>query len=63
MTHCMVRLRFRLHDDTAADDVAIARLPEVLMAVWQGGELHVALWIPVPMACRKVNAELGFQTG
>ncbi|MEU0469376.1 PRD domain-containing protein [Amycolatopsis sp. NPDC006131] len=49
--------------DTAADDVAIARLPEVLMAVWQGGELHVALWIPVPMACRKVNAELGFQTG
>lgn len=43
LTHCYSRLRFVLHDDDAADDDALNDLPDVAIAVRQGGQLHVAL--------------------
>lgn len=42
LTHCFVRLRFRLRDAAAADLDALGAHPEVAFAVWQADELHVA---------------------
>lgn len=50
LTHCFVRLRFVLHDDTLADDQALQALPEVLLVVRQAGQLQLALRVPVPAA-------------
>ena len=43
LTHCWARLRFTLHDDSAADEAGLAGLPGVLMVVRQSGQLQVAL--------------------
>ena len=42
LTHCFVRLRFRLRDPAAADIDALRAHPLVAFIVWQGDELHVA---------------------
>lgn len=42
LTHCFVRLRFRLRDPEAADLDALRAHPLVALAVWQAGELHIA---------------------
>ena len=42
LTHCFVRLRFRLRDPGAADIEAISAHPLVALAVWQLDELHIA---------------------
>ncbi|MHB9863689.1 PTS transporter subunit EIIB [Streptomyces sp. YIM S03343] len=42
LTHCFVRLRFRLRDAEAADLDALGAHPLVAFAVWQAGELHIA---------------------
>jgi phosphotransferase system IIB component len=42
LTHCWARLRFTLHDDTAADDHALEALPGVVMVLRRGGQLQVA---------------------
>lgn len=43
LTHCYSRLRFTLRDDAAADEATLGALPEVVIVVRQGGQLHVAL--------------------
>ncbi|AXE86595.1 PTS transporter subunit EIIB [Streptomyces sp. Go-475] len=42
LTHCFVRLRFRLRDPAAADLDALATHPLVAFTVWQADELHIA---------------------
>ncbi|MEU1513839.1 PTS transporter subunit EIIB [Streptomyces sp. NPDC005811] len=42
LTHCFVRLRFRLSDPSAADLDALGAHPLVAFVVWQADELHVA---------------------
>lgn len=42
LTHCFVRLRFRLLDPAAADLDALRAHPLVAFAVWQADELHIA---------------------
>ncbi|WP_416979657.1 PTS transporter subunit EIIB [Streptomyces sp. T028] len=42
LTHCFVRLRFRLRDPEAADIEALTAHPAVAYAVWQLDELHIA---------------------
>jgi hypothetical protein len=42
LTHCFVRLRFRLRDPAAADIDALRAHPLVALAVWQLDELHIA---------------------
>ncbi|TQE20290.1 PTS glucose/sucrose transporter subunit IIB [Streptomyces ipomoeae] len=58
LTHCMARLRFVLHDDTLADDQAIEALPEVLVVVRQGGQLQLAVTVPVTVAHAEVLRHL-----
>ncbi|MFE9453972.1 PTS transporter subunit EIIB [Streptomyces sp. NPDC006739] len=57
-THCLVRLRFVLHDDSLADDAALQELPEVVVVVRQGGQLQLALTFPVPVAHAEVARHL-----
>ncbi|MGW1712568.1 PTS glucose/sucrose transporter subunit IIB [Streptomyces sp. NPDC002156] len=59
LTHCMARLRFVLHDDTLADEKALEALPEVVIVVRQGGQLQLALTVPVPTAHAEVLRHLG----
>ncbi|AXG76612.1 PTS transporter subunit EIIB [Streptomyces paludis] len=42
LTHCFVRLRFRLSDPDATDLDALRAHPLVAFAVWQADELHIA---------------------
>ncbi|MFF5367404.1 PTS transporter subunit EIIB [Streptomyces sp. NPDC013187] len=42
LTHCFVRLRFRLRDPAAADIDALRAHPLVAFTAWQMDELHVA---------------------
>jgi phosphotransferase system IIB component len=42
LTHCFVRLRFRLLDPAAADIDALRAHPLVAFIAWQADELHVA---------------------
>ncbi|GKQ39418.1 PTS transporter subunit EIIB [Streptomyces sp. A012304] len=42
LTHCFVRLRFRLRDPAAADIDALRAHPLVAFITWQADELHVA---------------------
>ncbi|MEU6539956.1 PTS transporter subunit EIIB [Streptomyces sp. NPDC047000] len=42
LTHCFVRLRFRLRDPAAADLDTLRAHPLVALAVWQADELHIA---------------------
>ncbi|NNN36696.1 PTS transporter subunit EIIB [Streptomyces sp. S3(2020)] len=42
LTHCFVRLRFRLRDPQAADIETLSAHPLVAFAAWQLDELHVA---------------------
>jgi phosphotransferase system IIB component len=58
LTHCMVRLRFVLHDPALADDAALEALPDVLLVVRQSGQLQLALSVPVTTAYREVRAVL-----
>ncbi|MGC0372984.1 PTS transporter subunit EIIB [Streptomyces sp. SAI-229] len=59
LTHCLVRLRFVLLDDTVADDDALERLPEVAIVVRQSGQLQLALNVPVSLAYAAVRQRLG----
>ncbi|MET9565187.1 PTS transporter subunit EIIB [Streptomyces tauricus] len=59
LTHCLVRLRFVLLDDTVADDDALKRLPEVAIVVRQSGQLQLALKVPVSLAYVAVRQHLG----
>ncbi|HEY3438139.1 MAG TPA: PTS transporter subunit EIIB [Actinotalea sp.] len=59
LTHCYSRLRFSLHDDGAADEAGLGALPEVVMALRQGGKLHVALRSRVVPVHDAVAARLG----
>ncbi len=43
LTRCWARLRFELRDPDLVDQVAVAALPEVLIAVHQSGQYQVAL--------------------
>ncbi len=58
LTHCLVRLRYVLHDDSLADDEALQELPEVVVVVRQGGQLQLALTFPVPAAHAEVARHL-----
>ncbi|MCG7202274.1 PTS transporter subunit EIIB [Streptomyces arenae] len=42
LTHCFVRLRFRLRDPAAADIETLTAHSVVAYAVWQLDELHIA---------------------
>ncbi|MET8976320.1 PTS transporter subunit EIIB [Streptomyces sp. NPDC004539] len=42
LTHCFVRLRFRLRDPAAADVETLTAHPVVAYATWQLDELHIA---------------------
>ncbi|MEU9456604.1 PTS transporter subunit EIIB [Streptomyces sp. NPDC048277] len=42
LTHCFVRLRFRLRDPALADVEALTAHPLVAFAAWQLDELHIA---------------------
>ena len=42
LTHCFVRLRFRLRDPAAADIDALRAHPLVAFTAWQADELHIA---------------------
>lgn len=42
-TRCWARLRFELHDPSLVDEERVAALPEVAIAVHQGGQYQIAL--------------------
>ncbi|MEU3935937.1 PTS transporter subunit EIIB [Streptomyces sp. NPDC029044] len=42
LTHCFVRLRFRLRDPAAVDIDALRAHPLVAFTAWQADELHIA---------------------
>lgn len=58
VTRCMVRLRFVLRDPDLADDDALAALDGVLLVVRQGGQLQLALAVPLTEVHRDVRALL-----
>ena len=43
LTHCISRLRFRLHDKALVDEARLRALPDVVTTMYRADELHVAI--------------------
>ena len=61
--HCITRVRFRLKDESKADDEAVKNLEGVISVVHGGGEYMTVIGDAVEEVYDAVCAQLGTQNG
>lgn len=59
LTHCITRLRFKLVDESLADDDAISKADGVVTLVKSGGQYQVVIGNHVADVYADVNEQLG----
>ena len=59
LTHCVTRLRFKLHDESKANDEAIKQMDDVVTLMKSGGQYQVVIGNHVPEVYEDVCALIG----
>lgn len=60
VTHCITRLRFKLKDESLANENALKELEDVITVVRSGGQYQVVVGNKVPLVYQDVCGILGF---
>lgn len=63
LTHCVTRLRFKLKDESKADDKAVAAVPGVLKVLKSAGQYQVVIGPDVADAYKAVLSNFNIQAG